>query len=319
MKNETGIAVDVGGTKINFAIINEQMKVAKRWTCHTTQSGGDALQEQLLRNMRHATESGKVSFAGICIPGIVDRNGTITWVPNIPFARNIRLRNVIESELGIPAFVTDDRTAAVLGEHTYHRVDNLVVVLIGTGLGAGIMLDGHSFAGTNGGVGAIGWNIDDESMRKHTEIGLTEEVISGGGIVNLSVKMGLTTGALPGRSGAYKRGKLTTKQVFEAFDRGDDIASRVMQKVTSSLSVQITNLVNTVNPSLVILNGTVGLEIAKRFLPSIRSFVRANALPVAAKVVKIKKSDIGDSSFIYGAALGAMNMLNARDGYSPNM
>lgn len=313
VKSRTGIVIDVGGTKINCAIVNEQMKITKRWKCRTTELEGDAILEQILQNVVSATKSHEICFTGICIPGMVNRVGTITWMPNIRSSGNIRLKNIVESELKLPTFVTDDRTAAVLGEYLHHHVDNLVVLLIGTGLGAGIMMDGHAFTGTCGGAGAIGWNIERDDVGKHTKIGLVEEIVSGRGIVDLSIKMGLHMKTSLGGRRAVNPEMLTTKQVFDAFDRGDRIAMQAMEKVVLSLSVQITNLVNTLNPSLIILNGTVGLEIARRFLPLIRSVVKANALPYAAQVVQIRESEVGDLSFLYGVAKGAIDLLNARD------
>jgi len=159
-------AIDVGGTKIAAALVDPQGRIRKRLRESTTQDSGEALVEQVLalarRLVTHA--EGAVRGIGLAVPAVVEaESGVVRWAPNLPW-RDVPLAALVQNALGLPALIAHDGHAAALGEHwtgAGRGARNLVFLVAGTGVGAGLILDGRLYRGSRNLAGAIGWkNVD---------------------------------------------------------------------------------------------------------------------------------------------------------------
>lgn len=159
--NDKVIGIDVGGTKMHFALIEDE-KVIKESKISTDAYG---TQDEIIDHLKKEIESmmdDSVKGIGIGVPGLVDEaTGTVFNVMNIPAWKNVPLKSVLEKHFGIPVGVGNDANCFALGEKHFGKAknfSNIVGICLGTGVGAGVIINdklyvgNHSVAGEFGGI-----------------------------------------------------------------------------------------------------------------------------------------------------------------------
>jgi len=312
--HRTVIAIDVGGTKISGGIVSDcgDIKFFRRES--TNKEGGYRVVDQIIcmiKSLLALVEGSKyIAGIGISVPAAVNNN-VIIMAPNIRGWENLPIAELIKSRLGvdIPVIVIDDRVAVALGEcwlGVARGKKNVVVITIGTGLGAGIIINGQPYFGSTGVAGAIGWWITDrEELDRRTEKGFLEEKIAGPAIAQKAITV------LKGEKQKTEtllldlcRGNLdniTSEMVFEAAQKGDSFAKRIIKEVAVSLGIAISNIVSILNPEIIVITGSVG----KALIDSsriIKGIVEKFSQPYAAKNVEIVFSELGHYAYLLGVA-----------------
>src|SRR5919198_1757744 len=156
---QRSIGVDVGGTKVSVAVL-EDGRFSEPTIGPTDLSSSDALVDQLVETIR---AQGPATAVGIGVPSVIDfATGTARSSVNIPL-QGVPLRHTLTERLGIPTFVDNDATVAALAEaHDDHMrpiADIVVMFTIGTGVGGGIVIGGRTFRGSTGAAPEIGHTI----------------------------------------------------------------------------------------------------------------------------------------------------------------
>ncbi|MEM2174250.1 MAG: ROK family protein [Candidatus Micrarchaeia archaeon] len=315
MYKKTVISIDVGGTKISGGIVTEDGKIRYFIKESTNRDGGYKVVKQIVQmieyliSMIEGTKS--IVGVGISVPGIVINN-VVIMTPNIRGWENIALAKLLESELKrkIPIVIIDDRIAVALGEHwlgAAKNKKNAVIIIIGTGVGAGIIIDGYPYFGSTGVAGAIGWWITNrkEELIKETKKGFLEEKISGPGIAKKAIielkKQKKKTKTLLVDMCENRLERITSEMVFNAAKKGDSFAKEIIEDAATNLGVAISNIVSILNPEVVVITGGVGKEFAN-FSTVINSIVRKFSQPYAVKNVKIAYSKLGYNAYLLGVA-----------------
>ncbi|MFZ4464701.1 MAG: ROK family protein [Bacteroidales bacterium] len=153
------IGVDLGGTNIRSGLVNDGKVVVVR---HTVLTNKDSLSKTIsqLTDTIQMLISHEVTGIGIGVPSVVDiENGIVYNVVNIPSWEKVELKSILEDRFHIPVSVNNDVNCFVLGEHLYGQAkgcSSVVGLTLGTGLGAGIIVNNHLFEGQNCGAGEIG-------------------------------------------------------------------------------------------------------------------------------------------------------------------
>lgn len=299
------LSIDVGGTKIAYAFVDSGGGVHDYSIVKTRRAGGRQVINQL-REIVRSCRYKKVVGVGLSVPGIV-RNGSVTWAPNIREWRDVHLVDLISRDIpeGGLIEVVDDRTASALGEMwqgAAKSLSNFVVLVIGTGVGAGVVIDGRPVHGSAGVSGAVGWWLLSRSLpHRSTRRGFLEEEIGGLALDKIAKRYSSSRTSI----GAPLRELcefVDSACLFRAYDLGHDLAKNTLERKAVVLGILIANLLSLLNPEAVILSGSVGVELGKRFMPLIRRVVEAVAQPYATKSYRLEVSSLGHLSCLYGSA-----------------
>lgn len=251
----------------------------------------------------------EADFAGVGIgsPGPLDRvTGTVINTPNLGW-RNFPLRDLVANGVGLPATLDNDANCATYGEWWLgagRNVDTLVGLTLGTGIGGGIVLNGEIFHGVSDAAGEIGHMSIDSTGRKCKcgNYGCLEAYASGPAIALRAVE-GLESGIeslLP----ALVDGRLdeiTAATVYEAVVLGDPFANEVMRETAKFLGAGVANIINILNPEMVVISGGVTRAGDHLFVP-LRAEVRRRSFKVSQEACQIVPATLPGLAGVIGAA-----------------
>ena len=305
------LAVDVGGTKIAGAFVSSSGTTLQRWEEATETGTADGCTSQLRRLIRHATatlapaEHLSVTGIGIGVPGAVRRDGTV-WAPNIPGWTELPLAEMIREEWKLPVAVDCDRATFALAEHWLgagRDTDNLAVVILGTGVGVGLIVDGHVWRGFDGLAGCIGWTPIASSRLEREEYrrwGALEALVAGPGLARRAKRAfaAIDRSTLLPESASDP---MSAEMIAHAARRGDATAARIYKETGAWLGLALAGLVSLVNPELLLLGG--GMAAASDLmLPEIEAAIKEYGQPIAAQQVTLGVATLGPDAGILGAA-----------------
>lgn len=153
------LGFDIGGTQVRVALGNQDRIIAQRATTWPSDlSPADEVRfvsDQALELQRAHPPDQPVQTAGVALAALVDRSGTVVSWPNRPRWRGLAFRSLLAERMSVPMVIEDDANAAALAEYTHsagHGYRHVLVLMAGTGIGAGLILDGRLFRGRNGWV-----------------------------------------------------------------------------------------------------------------------------------------------------------------------
>jgi glucokinase len=304
----TALAVDIGGTKIAAARVTKEGRILSRRREVTATTGPPAVIDQLTRLLGELRDESDepVIGVGIGIPAVLETDSDLViWGPNLPGFRNVKLREALEAAVELPVYLEYDGHTAVLGEWWQgggRGFQNVVFVIIGTGLGGGMVLDGKLYRGNNRLAGAAGWFTLATELRKEEpdrRRGHWELLAAGPGITRRTLD-----GLKAGRSSSLSAQGLTAERVFDAARAGDAFAREIVRETARVIGIGVANIVSLVNPEIVILGGGVGTQ-ADLILDPVRQVVRDQAQPISGASVRVEVSSLGEDAGLLGAAYAA--------------
>ena len=307
------LAVDLGGTKLALALFSENGDLLREEKVMLDKRAGAEVGALMVDHIERFTREQKntevpVSSIGISIPGIYHRKEGTVWLPNIPGWTNYPLLKEVQAvACQIPVSIDSDRSCYILGERWKGAVkncDNAIFLAVGTGIGAGILVEGNILRGANDVAGATGWMaLQRPFSNDYAECGCFESIASGAGIGKLAKKMLLEK---EGYEGVLKsKPTLTATDVFNAYDNGDAVAKDVVQHCIETWGMAVANLVSLFNPEKIVLGGGV-FGPAIKFIPSIYQEATKWAQPVSITKVSLEPTALGSRAGLYGAAFLAL-------------
>lgn len=319
MTDESYIAgVDLGGTTINAAVVSaDGERVLGMHTAPTNAERGpkyvvDKIIGMVRESMCVAGHEGgfdekEIVGIGIGSPGPLDRKtGTVIETPNLGW-RNFPLRDLVANAIGLPAELDNDANAATIGEWWVgagKNVETMVGVTLGTGIGGGIVLGGKVFHGASDVAGEIGHMSIDSTGRKCKcgNYGCLEAYASGPAIAARAIE-GLQSGeqsVLPELvDGDVSR--ITAETVYEGIVAGDAYAREVMRDTAKFLGSGVANLINVLNPEMIVISGGV-TRAGDHLLEPLRNEVKRRAFRNAFEACRIVTSELGSMAGVIGAA-----------------
>lgn len=285
------IGVDLGGTKLAAAIFNNEGSIIHRNVAPLEGRKDKAVGEliiseieQLISFFGSAGES--ISAIGICIPGIYYAKTGCVWAPNIPEWENYPLLDEINrfvQDKKIKVSIDSDRACYILGETwqgSAQGCTDAVFLAVGTGIGAGILCNGQIIRGYGDIAGALGWMALLKPFREvYKSCGCFEYHASGEGIVKITREILIREKAYAGLLGDKDPDTITTRDVFDAYEKRDKIASNVIEDAIAIWGMAVANIVSTFNPEKIILGGGV-FGPASRFIDRITEEAKRWAQPI---------------------------------------
>ena len=252
-----------------------------------------ALITDVIRELRTRQPQVSVEGVGICVPGIVySKKGTV-WAPNIPGWDDYPLLSGLEAAVGDPSVriaVESDRTCYILGEvwkGAARGCTDAIYLAVGTGIGAGILLDGRVIHGASDIVGATGWMALEAPFREEfTPVGCFEYYASGNGIGN-QAKL------------RYGDPAKTSYDVFAGYGT-DPVATEILDHAIRLWGMGAANLVSLFNPQKIIFGGGV-FGPAVRFIDRIYAEACRWGQPISMREVQFCASGTGGDAALLGA------------------
>ena len=204
----------------------------------------------------------KVEAIGISVPGISHSIKGTVWAPNIPGWEDYPLKNEITDSFGdIPVTIESDRTCYILGElwqGNAQGCNDAIYMAVGTGIGAGIIVNGNVLRGSHDVAGAIGWMaLSRPYIEEYKDCGCFEHFASGEGIARLARIIIKEEKSYFGELKNKLPEEITSYDIFSAYERKDSIAVRVIEQCIGFWGMAVANLVSLFNPEKIILGGGV--------------------------------------------------------------
>ena len=313
------IGIDLGGTKIAAALFADSGVMKKKIVRLLNGATGHAVGKLVVETIGELQQNENdevIAAVGICVPGIVySKKGTV-WAPNIPGWDDYPLKQQIISEFPhLVVNIESDRTCYILGEiwkGAAQGCDNAIYLAVGTGIGAGIILDGHIVHGANDIIGATGWMaLQPPYTEEYDACGCFETYASGNGIGYQARKLLSQSGNYTGILSGKPVEEVTSHDVFSAYNEQDPIATQVLDKAIEMWGMATANLVSLFNPEKVIFGGGV-FGPAVRFIPRIYAEACKWGQPISMKEVEYCASKVEGEAALYGAAYLALRSLIKR-------
>ncbi len=304
------IGVDLGGTKTLTALVGSGGEVVARVRRATPRSGPEAVIEAIIASVaglsdRSGIAPGATLGVGVGAPGPLDPDtGVVFEPPNMPFWRDVPLASLLAERLGVPVFVENDANAAAMGEHwagAGRGVDDLVYITVSTGIGGGLILGGRLYRGAGGTAGEIGHMVIAHGGPRCGcgRFGCLEAMASGTAIAR-EARRAVEAGR-PTVLSRLSSDAISAEAVARAAADGDPLAREIFAGAAAALGVGVANLVNLLNPALVIIGGGVAKAGEMLFAP-VRRIVREEAFERPAALVRVIPAALGDDVGAVGAA-----------------
>lgn len=313
------LALDIGGTKLAVAVVTPN-GVAHALAVEPTrgEEGPRVTIARLLSMGRRAiTEAGlgPVSAVGISCGGPLDAAAGVLVGPlHLPNWVDVPIVELAEREFGVPATLENDATAAALAEQRYgagRGVATMLYLTISTGIGGGAVINGALHRGAAGNGGEFGHILVRSGGRACLcgRRGCLERYASGPSIAQRATE---AVGRGATGSTLARLDVIRAEDVAAAAMDGDPLAQAIWDETTELLAGALTDLVNVFEPDLVVLGGGVTRSGAALLEP-VRLAVRRDAMPPAARAVRIETAALGDQVGVVGAAAIAFDRLSHLD------
>src|SRR6185295_12544683 len=298
-------AVDLGGTHLRVALVDETGRILKQLKQETPKGdSADCIINALASAAEQwSDEKQRVIATSIMVPGAVDsEKAVVLQAPNLPSLVNFGLKAALEQRLGWPVFLENDANAAAVGEMwlgAARGCRDVMSVTLGTGVGGGVILDGKLWRGSHGSAGEIGHTTVDPFSGlkcKCGNIGCLELFASATAIVRMTRE---TMSSFPETS--LQSADLTAEKVYDAGQKGDELALAVFKRMGMYLGIGLANLINLIDPQIIVITGGVvnGWDL---FSGEMYRQVEERAFRTTAQQLKIAPAECGDNAGLLGAA-----------------
>jgi glucokinase-like ROK family protein len=319
------LVADLGATSISVGLTDLSGRILGHYTEPADIASGPEVVlgrvEELFHELQHTTRAipGTVWGVGLGVPGPVEfASGRPVSPPIMPGWDGYPIRERFMERFAAPVWVDNDVNVLALGEWRAGIAqghDNVVVIKIGTGIGAGIISDGRLHRGAQGSAGDVGHIqvVDDASVVcRCGNIGCLEALAGGAAIGRHGEAAALEGRSARLRAALDEHGSLSAEDVARAAAFGDPVAVDLLQSAGRRVGHMLASVVNFFNPSLVIIGGGVA-QSGDQLLASIRETVYRRSLPLATRELLIQRSSLGLLGGVIGTSALVVDQVFARD------
>ncbi|MFI3241969.1 MAG: ROK family protein [Alphaproteobacteria bacterium] len=299
--NENFIGIDVGGTNIKIALVNDEGIILYQDKYPTEASKGyetsclnikNAI-KKLLKETQQTTDS--IKGIGIGFPGVVDnKNGTVKYLANMPGWEDINIASQIKNEFGLDVKLENDANCAAIAEWKLGAGENckdLVCITIGTGIGGGIVVNNkivRGFSGTAGELGHIKVKMGQDVKCGCGDYNCLEAFASGPAIIKMAQEK-----------------KLEAKNPYEVFKlakNGNKEALQIFETVGEYIGFGLCSVINLLNPQKIIIGGGVA-EAGDLLFEPIKKIIKQKTFPGANTLLEVIPAQLGNDAGVLGASL----------------
>jgi glucokinase len=306
------VGVDIGGTNVRVALADLCGTVVGKWTASTRKtSSARAVVERIREGVSFLLQRASIPRASLLAvaagaPGVTDAAAGVVFATSyLRGWTNVPLRRLLEAALSVPAAIENDVRVAAIGEKwcgAARDIDDFVFLAIGTGIAAGIFVNGELVRGKDSAAGEVGYMLvpgGPEEAAKQGEPGSLESLIGGEG-----VKLQWLNSC---RNRSRSELDLSATEIFGRAQAGNSHARSILDRSARMLAYAIYNLSLVLNSSLFILGGGVGMSIP--LLESTRRILRQYKEPVRPKLAL---SSLGQDAQLMGTIRLALDLAESR-------
>ena len=260
------LGVDIGGTKTAVCLGTQDGQVLEKIRFETTTL--DETIKNIIDAGKKLAEGKNIKAIGISCGSPQDsKKGIIQEPPNLPGWVDVPIVQILEDAFHVPAYLANDANACALAEWKYgagRGTENMIFLTFGTGMGAGLILNGKLYAGTCGMAGEVGhMRLTPDGPEGYGKAGSFEGYCSGGGIVRLGKTMGYD----------YP----TTKDICDGAKNGDENAQKIITEAATRLGQGLSILIDLFNPQKIVI-GSIFARAEDLFRPKMEEVLKAECL-----------------------------------------
>ena len=291
------IGIDIGGTKCAVILGDEDLNIVKKVKFATT-----TCEETLERIFSEVAALPRCDGIGISCGGPLDEErGVILSPPNLPGWDEVHITEELEQRFGMPAALRNDANACAIAEHRFGAGKgsrNMVFLTFGTGLGAGLILNGRLYSGSSGMAGEVGHiRLAENGPIGYGKRGSFEGFCSGGGIAQLgrafaekNLKCGIPVSFCKGEE---ELSSITAKLLAEHANAGDADALSIFEECAERLGQGLAVLVDILNPDRIVI-GSIYERCENLLAPKMNEVLSKEALSPSLGVCKVVPAALGD-------------------------
>jgi glucokinase-like ROK family protein len=310
-------AIDMGAAHLSIAVADFTARIHQESEFPFDIKNGPEVcieqADQYLRKM--LSELGltisDMSAVGVGVPGpVIKEAGMVIAPPIMPGWDHFPIRKTLEEKWGCPVTLNNDAELGALGEWAYgagRGEKNIAYIKVGSGIGAGLVLNQQIYGGTTGAAGEIGHlTIDENGPLCNCGNHGCLEAFAGGHAIARQGQALAKSGKRTLLSNIPTE-KITAFEVAEAARRGDLYAQEILRRAGTAIGIAIAGLINLFNPSVVIIGGGVA-QVGDILTTPIRQAVRERAMHASEQSVRITTGMLGRRSLLIGATVQAINI-----------
>jgi glucokinase len=313
------IGIDIGGTKIATLLADQNMNILDRRVFFTKETKlpevtiekiFKMIEEQMLDN--EITIENIINFGISCGGPLNSSKGVIMSPPNLPGWDNIEIKKIFEKKYNKLTYLQNDANACAIAEWKKGAgkgYQNIIFLTFGTGMGAGLILNGRLYTGIDDMAGEVGhMRLEDKGPTGYGKAGSFEGFCSGGGIVRLGkfmIEKEINSG-YKGKLIIDLSEGLTTQKIADRAKEGEYLAIKIIEKSAEKLGKGLSILIDLLNPEAIII-GSIFTRCEDLFRGTIEKILKEEVLGIPYKRCKILKAELGESIGDYGALFIATN------------
>jgi glucokinase len=311
------IGMDLGGTKILAALVNQEGQIVAEAKLGTKgEKGPDVVIERIADTARQVVEKAKVTWAdvlgiGIGAPGPMDpETGVVYNPPNLRGWDKVALGPLLSEAVGVPVYLENDVNLGTLGEHVLgagRGTKDMVGIFVGTGVGGGLILGGQLRSGFRHAAAEVGHMIvlADGPVCGCGKRGCLEALASRTAIER-DIRLGIAAGResiIPKLTRGRSR-RLTSGVLAKALQRGDPLLTEIMTRAQWYLGLHAASIVNLIDPEMIVFGGGVVEALGEKFIEPIRTTAYQYFIQQTdADNVRFVTGTLGDHAAVLGAAV----------------
>jgi len=316
LSNELAVGIDIGGTNTKYGLVNHRGEILEKGELRTdaypqVENYVVALYKALEPIIEKNGAKTTIKGIGIGAPNGNPFSGTIEYAPNLKWRGVIPLCELVTAKFKMPSVINNDAKAAAIGEMTYgaaRGMKDFIMITLGTGVGSGIVVNGHVVYGHDGFAGELGHTTIRPGGRIHSGTGMhgtLETYASATGIAITANEMLDENPKQESLLRQYRREEITAKLVAEAAEKDDTIAKEVYRFTGQILGEALANFIMFSSPEAIILFGGV-IKAGDLILKPTREHMEKNLLPIFQNKVKLVFSELKEAD---AAILGASALV----------
>ncbi|MFC7393347.1 ROK family glucokinase [Scopulibacillus cellulosilyticus] len=320
MSDNWYIGIDLGGTSVKMAFIDDDAQIIDKWDIKTdTTNDGENIVSDISKSIKskieeHQKDKDLIKGIGMGAPGFLEmETGFVYQAVNIGW-KNYPLKEELEKSVGLPVIVDNDANIAAIGEMWRGAAEgakDVLCITLGTGVGGGVIAGGEIIHGVNGMAGEIGHTTavtDGGVLCNCGKTGCLETVSSATAIRRMAIDGFRDHPESPLKKQYDTNGDISSKDVLDRAKEQDHLAMSVVKKVAFHLGFALASFATTMNPSKIVIGGGVS-KAGDTLLDPVKHYFKMYALPRVNEGVEIVPAQLGNDAGVIGGAWLAKTKL----------
>ncbi|MFD1430640.1 MULTISPECIES: ROK family protein [Lacticaseibacillus] len=306
------VSFDIGGTTVKYAIVDDEGTITDKAAFDTDQHDAEAMIDKLVAVVTQFRGQADIAGIGISAPGIVRRDGFMVTGGAIQAFNAFPLAATLESATGLPVTVENDANAAAIAEQwlgNAQNVDDYLTIVLGTGVGGGIIINGDVYRGAHGMAGEFGWNITHDI---DLTLPLEAQSINQRGAVQAGLVRRYNLACQQVNADAELIGD--ARVILDRAWNGDTLAERIVNEFKQDVTIMLLNLFADFDPELILIGG--GISANDRFMKELQATIneylaRHESLDRIKDTAlgRVKTAKLRNDAGLIGAAYGIRRKL----------